>query len=61
MRTIFAMGGGGFTMEPDNPVLDEFILGLARRPVPRVGFLPTASGDPRAHITRYHEAFSDLP
>jgi peptidase E len=61
MRKIFAMGGGGFTMEPDNPVLDEFILGLARRPVPRVCFLPTASGDPLDHITRFHEAFSDLP
>ncbi len=61
MRTIFAMGGGGFTMEPGNPVLDEFILGLARRPVPRVCFLPTASGDPLDHITRFHEAFSDMP
>ncbi|MEA2228006.1 MAG: dipeptidase, partial [Solirubrobacteraceae bacterium] len=61
MRTIFAMGGGGFTMEPDSPVLDEYILGLARRPVPRVCFLPTASGDPLDHITRFYEAFSDLP
>src|SRR3954465_10589707 len=61
MRTIFAMGGGGFTMEPDNPILDEFVLGLARRPVPRVCFLPTASGDPLDHITRFYEAFSDLP
>jgi peptidase E len=61
MRTIFAMGGGGFTMEPDNPALDEFILGLARRPLPRVCFLPTASGDPLDHITRFYEAFSDLP
>jgi peptidase E len=61
MRTIFAMGGGGFTMEPDNAVLDEYILGLARRPVPRVCFLPTASGDPLDHITRFYEAFSDLP
>src|SRR3954451_11021842 len=61
MRTIFAMGGGGFTMEPDNPVLDEFLLGLARRPFPRVCFLPTASGDPLDHITRFYEAFSDLP
>ena len=61
MRTIFAMGGGGFTMEPDNTVLDEYILGLARRPMPRVCFLPTASGDPLDHITRFYEAFSDLP
>ena len=61
MRTIFAMGGGGFTMEPGNPVLDEYILGLGRRPAPRVCFLPTASGDPLDHITRFYEAFSDLP
>jgi dipeptidase E len=61
MRTIFAMGGGGFTMEPDSTVLDEFILGLARRPAPRVCFLPTASGDPLDHITCFYEAFSDLP
>jgi dipeptidase E len=61
MRTIFAMGGGGFTMERDSTVLDEFILGLARRPAPRVCFLPTASGDPLDHIARFYEAFSDLP
>ena len=61
MRTIFAMGGGGFTMEPGNTALDEFILGLARQPMPRICFLPTASGDPLDHITRFYEAFSDLP
>ncbi|MEA2268605.1 MAG: hypothetical protein QOC64_1215, partial [Solirubrobacteraceae bacterium] len=61
MRTIFAMGGGGFTMEPDNPVLDEFILGLPGGQVPRVCFLPTASGDAEEQVRRFYEAFSDLP
>ncbi len=28
-RQIFAMGGGGFTMEPNNPLLDDFVLSLA--------------------------------
>jgi hypothetical protein len=28
-RIIFAMGGGGFTMEPANPLLDDFVLSLA--------------------------------
>ena len=59
--TIFAMGGGGFTMEPDNPVLDEFILGLSARREPRICFLPTASGDPDAHIARFYAAYRDLP
>ena len=44
-RTILAMGGGGLTMEPDNPTLDEFVRGLAPRLEPRILFLPTASGD----------------
>jgi dipeptidase E len=59
--TIFAMGGGGFTMEPDNPALDEFVLSLSSRPVPRVLFLPTASGDMEAHVAQFHAAFDHLP
>ena len=46
MRTYggVAMGGGGFSMEPDNPLLDDYILSLARVPRPKVCFVPTASG-----------------
>jgi dipeptidase E len=57
-RTIFAMGGGGFTMEPENPVLDDFVLGLAAAREPRILFLPTASGDPAAQIVAFQERFS---
>ncbi len=40
------MGGGGFTMEPENPALDDFALSLAGDvPEPRICLLPTASGD----------------
>jgi dipeptidase E len=56
-RTILAMGGGGFTMEPDNPALDDFVLSLAPGPEPRVLFLPTASGDPVAQIAAFRERF----
>jgi hypothetical protein len=38
------MGGGGFSMEPDNPLLDDFVLSLSRRQPVRVCFLATASG-----------------
>jgi dipeptidase E len=58
-RTIFAMGGGGFTMEPDNPVLDDFVLSLAPCREPRILFMPTASGDPAAQIAGFHERFTD--
>jgi peptidase E len=56
-RTIFAMGGGGFTAEPRNPQLDDYILSLSPAARPSVLFLPTASGDPAAHLTGFHEAF----
>lgn len=46
-RQIVAFGGGGFSMEAGNPLLDEYVMSLARRrrERPRVCFLPTASGD----------------
>ena len=31
---IVAMGGGGFSEDPENPLLDGFVLGLARRESP---------------------------
>jgi dipeptidase E len=45
------MGGGGFTMEP-TAALDRFVLELTAKPVPRICFLPTASGDPREQAVR---------
>ncbi|HEX3802960.1 MAG TPA: peptidase E [Solirubrobacteraceae bacterium] len=62
-RRILAMGGGGFTM-PENDhsdALDRFVLELTGKEVPRICFLPTASGDPREQVTRFHERFGDWP
>jgi peptidase E len=55
---IVAMGGGGFSMEPDDPRLDEFVLSLARRSPPRVCFVPTASGDSAAYVADFYRAFA---
>jgi peptidase E len=60
-RVIFAMGGGGFTMEADNPLLDDFVLSLAARAHPRILFLPTASGDTAAQINAFRERFVGRP
>lgn len=55
---IVAMGGGGFSMEPDNPLLDDFVLSLARRQPARVCFLPTAGGDSPVYVTKFYRALS---
>lgn len=58
--TIVTMGGGGFSMEPDNPLLDDHVLSLSRRSGrPRVCFVPTASGDAAGYVERFHAAFDD--
>jgi dipeptidase E len=57
-RRIVAMGGGGFSMEPENPLLDDFVLSLARSARPRVCFVPTASGDSEAYVASFYRALS---
>lgn len=56
---IVAMGGGGFSMEPGNPLLDDFILGLSRRRPARVCFVPTASADAPTYIVKFYRAFAE--
>ena len=62
-RWVVAMGGGGFSTEPDNPLLDDAVLDLARRTRgrdrPRVCFLPTASGDAEAYVANFYAALED--
>lgn len=69
VRTIVAMGGGGFSMEPEDPLLDLFIVDLARPAAeragrdaarPRICFLPTASGDAEGYIASFHAAFESV-
>ena len=61
-RIVVAMGGGGFSMEPDNPLLDDHVLELARasrgRRRPRTCFIATASGDSPAYIADFYAAFA---
>jgi len=56
-RQIVALGGGGFSMEPENPALDDYILRLTGRDRPRVCFLPTASGDATLYLEMFYQAF----
>ena len=55
---IVALGGGGFSMEPDNPLLDDFILSLAPQTPVKVCFIPTASADSAPYLVKFYRAFS---
>jgi dipeptidase E len=56
-RQIVAMGGGGFSMEAGNPLLDDYVLELTGRKRPKVCFLPSASGDADHYIVRFYRHF----
>jgi peptidase E len=55
---IVAFGGGGFSMEKDGSLLDDYVLSLTDPPRPRVCFLPTASGDADHYVVRFYRRFS---
>jgi peptidase E len=58
-RQIVALGGGGFSMEPDNPLLDDFILSLVPKKPAKICFIPTASADSAFYLVKFYRAFSD--
>ncbi|SFD48696.1 Peptidase E [Bacillus sp. OV194] len=57
LKQIIALGGGGFSMEPENPLLDQYILRQSLKKNPKICFLPTASGDAEGYIERFYQGF----
>lgn len=59
-RQIIAMGGGGFSMEPDNLALDRYVLAQVDKARPKVCFIPTASGEAQEYILNFYKAYTAL-
>lgn len=59
-RQIIAMGGGGFSMEPDNLLLDRYVLKQTGKARPKVCFVPTASGDAQGYVERFYKSMEEL-
>ncbi|MBK5115478.1 MAG: Type 1 glutamine amidotransferase-like domain-containing protein [Thermoleophilia bacterium] len=56
-QQIVTFGGGGFSMESGNPLLDDYVLSLTDGKRPKVCFIPTPSGDADHYIVRFYRAF----
>jgi dipeptidase E len=54
---VVAFGGGGFSMESGNALLDDYVLAATGVQRPKVCFLPTASGDADHYIVRFYRHF----
>jgi dipeptidase E len=57
VQQVVAFGGGGFSMESGNALLDDYVLAATGRERPKVCFLPTASGDADHYIVRFYRHF----
>ncbi len=56
-RRIVALGGGGFSDDAADTLLDDHLLALTGADRPRVCFVPTASGDAEAYVETFLRAF----
>jgi peptidase E len=57
---IVAFGGGGFSMEPGNTLMDDHVLSLTGKSRPKVCFIPTASGDADHYVVRFYRRFATV-
>lgn len=57
-KTIVAIGGGGFTHEPENPLLDLYVLNQSHSKNPKICLLPTANSNPELYTTYFEKSFA---
>ena len=60
MQQISALGGGGFSEEPDNLALDRYIVAQTGKAAPAVCFLGQASAESADYTLRFYQAYAHL-
>ena len=59
-KQIIAIGGGGFGRTTTSNLIEKYILSLSASDIPKICFLPTATGDNDSYIVRFYSIFSRL-
>jgi len=59
-KNIVAIGGGGFGRSLGNLKIEKYIVSLVNKNVPKICFIPTASGDNDLYKLNFYRAFSKL-
>ena len=57
---IIAIGGGGFGRNPNQLVIEKYIVEQSKAEKPHVCFIPTASAEDTAYTVNFYTAFSKL-
>ncbi len=59
-KHIVAIGGGGFGRINSCSLIEKYILNLSGKTIPKICFLPTATGDNDGYIVRFYSTFNSL-
>ena len=59
-KQIIPIGGGGFYRDAENLELEKYVIRQCDAAVPRVAFVPTASGEPDHYLASFYAAFLKL-
>ena len=59
-KHIIAIGGGGFGRNPNNRIIEKYILGLCNKEHPNILFIPTASAENQDYIINFYNCFNAL-
>ena len=57
---IIAIGGGGFGRNPNEPLIEEYIIKQSNTLKPNVLFIPTASAEDKAYTVNFYKAFGQF-
>ena len=57
---IIAIGGGGFGRNPNQLIIEKYIIGQSPVEKPNICFIPTASAEDKAYTVNFYTAFSKL-
>ena len=57
---IIAIGGGGLGRNPNQPIIEKYILEQSSKRKPTICFIPTASAEDSTYIVNFYTAFSKL-
>ena len=57
---IIAIGGGGLGRNPNQPIIEKYIVNQSSAEKPNVCFIPTASAEDKAYTVNFYTAFCQL-
>jgi dipeptidase E len=60
MKQIIAIGGGGFGRNPQENLIEQYILDQTNKKNPNILFIPTATGELDSYIVNFYKVFSKL-